>query len=186
MKRLILSALLALVPAGAGLADDVTDTLYSAIEAYEAGDVQYALEELGYAQHLLQALKAEGLTAFLPPAPDGWAREVTTDMNQGLAMMGGGTGAEATYTGDGHQFTISLMADTPMVGAMAAMFGNPMIMAASGQIIRVGRQKFIDQEGALTGLVDNRILVQASGAEADTIVPVLETIDYKALAGFGG
>ncbi|MBK1634300.1 hypothetical protein [Rhodovulum adriaticum] len=185
MKRLILSAAFALSAATPALADDVTDTLQSAIEAYESGDVQYALEELAYAQQLLRAMKAEGLTAYLPPAPEGWSREVNTDMNQGLAMMGGGTGAEAVYSGNGASFTVTLMADNPMVGAMGAMFASPMLMAAGGEIIRVGRQKFVDQDGELTALVDSRILVQASGADADTMLPVLEAIDYKALAGFG-
>jgi hypothetical protein len=86
-------------------------------------------------------------------------------MNQGLAMLGGGTGAEAVYAGDGMRFIVTLMADNPMVGAMGAMLGNPMLMATAGEIVRVGRQKFVDQDGELTGLVDNRILVQASGAE---------------------
>ncbi|TCP38680.1 hypothetical protein [Rhodovulum marinum] len=184
MKRLTLSALIALA-APAALADDVTDTLQSAIEAYESGDVKYALEEIAYAQQLLQAMKAEGLTGFLPPAPDGWTREVETDMNQGLAMMGGGTGAEATYAGDGQSFTVTLMADNPMVAAMAAMFGNPMLMGTAGEIVRVGRQKFVDQDGELTALVDNRILIQASGAGRDAMLPVLEKIDFDGLSGFG-
>lgn len=185
MKRLVLSALLACLPAGAALADEVTDTLHSAIEAYQSGDVQYALEELAFAQQLIQAMKAEGLTAFLPPAPAGWNREVNTDMNQGLAMMGGGTGAEAVYSGNGLRFTVTLMADNPMVGAMGAMFANPMLMASGGEIVRVGRQKYVDQDGEWMTLVDNRILVQASGADSAAMLPVLEAIDYRALAGFG-
>ncbi|MBN2906572.1 MAG: hypothetical protein JXJ18_07685 [Rhodobacteraceae bacterium] len=185
MNRVLLSAALVALPLLPAHADEVTDTLQSAIEAYEAGDVQYALEEIAYAQQLVQAMKAEGLSAFLPPAPEGWSRTVDTDMNQGLAMMGGGTGAEATYEGDGQSFTLTLMADNPMVGAMAAMFGNPMLMATQGEMVRVGRQKFVDQDGDLTGLVDNRILVQVSGAAPGVMLPVLEAIDYKALAGFG-
>lgn len=185
MKRLIAAAALVVLPGMPALADDVTETLQSAIDAYEAGDVQYALEEIAYAQQLLQAMKAEGLTAFLPPAPEGWTREIDTEVNQGLAMMGGGTGAEATYSGDGHDFTVTLMADNPMVGAMAAMFANPMLMGSTGKIVRVGRQKFVNQDGEMTGLVDNRILVSASGAAPEVMLPVLETIDYEALAGFG-
>ncbi|TCM75701.1 hypothetical protein [Rhodovulum steppense] len=184
MKRLIALACLALAPAPA-LADEIVDTLNGAIAAYEAGDVKYALEELAYARQLLQSVAAEGLAAFLPPAPEGWTREVNTGMNQGLALMGGGSGAEATYAGGGKSFTLSVMADNPMVGAMAAMFGNPMLMGMSGEIVRVGRQRFVDQEGELTGLVDNRILVQASGAPREDMLPVLEAIDYDGLAGFG-
>ena len=185
MKRHAACVALAVLTALPARADDVEDTLQSALDAYRSGDVQYALEELGYAQQLLQAMRAEGLTGFLPPAPEGWSREIDTEINKGLAMMGGGTGAEATYSGDGLSVTVRLMADNPMVGAMAAMFGNPMLMGAAGEMVRVGRQKFIDQDGELTGLVDNRILVQASGAERSAMVPILEQIDFEALAGFG-
>jgi hypothetical protein len=184
MKRIFLAVALAALPLSAR-ADEVTDTLRSAIEAYEAGDVQYALEEITFAQQLLQAMKAEGLVAFLPPAPEGWSREVNTDMNDGMAMIGGGTGAEADYSDGDASFTLTLMADNPMVAAMAGMFANPMIMAASGKITRVGRQKFLDQDGDLTGLIDGRILVQASGADVEVMLPVLEAIDFEGLGKFG-
>lgn len=140
-------------------ADAVTEALESAIEAYGAGDVNYARE--------------------------GWTPEVDTEMNRGLATMDGGTGAAATYAGGGESFTVTLMADKPMVGAMGAMFGNPMLMGAAGEIGRVGRQKSVDQDGELTTLVDNRIPVRASGAGREVMLPVLEAIDYAGLAGFG-
>jgi len=184
MKPLFLAAALAALPFPA-FADEVTDTLQSAIEAYEEGDFQYALEEIAFAQQLLQAMKTEGLVAFLPPAPEGWSREVNTEMNAGLAMIGGGTGAEADYGNGDVSFTITLMADNPMVAAMAGMFATPMIMAASGKITRIGRQKFLDQDGELTGLVNGRILVQASGADVAVMVPVLEEIDFDGLGNFG-
>jgi len=184
MKPFLLAAALAALPLSAH-ADEVTDTLKSAIDAYEAGDLQYALEEIAFAQQLMQAMKAEGLVAFLPAAPEGWTREVDTEMNAGMAMLGGGTGAEAEYSNGDVSFTITLMADNPMVAAMAGMFANPMIMAASGKITRVGRQKFIDQDGELTGLIDGRVLVQASGADVEVMVPVLEAIDFEGLGKFG-
>lgn len=184
MKRLFLSAVLAAIPVMA-TADDVTDTLQSAITAYEAGDVQYALEEIAFAQQLLQAMKTEGLVAFLPEAPEGWTREVNTEMNAGMAMLGGGAGAEAEYSNGTDSFTVTLMVDNPMVGAMAGMFANPMIMAASGKIIRVGREKFLDQDGELTGLVNKRVLVQANGASSEIMLPLLEQMDLQALGNFG-
>ncbi|MGC9368111.1 MAG: hypothetical protein ACP5DX_01095 [Paracoccaceae bacterium] len=184
MKRIFLAAALTALPLSSH-ADEVTDTLQSAIEAYEAGDVQYALEEIAFAQQLLQAMKTEGLVAFLPPAPQGWTREVNTEMGAGMAMFGGGTGAEADYSDGDTSFTITLMADNPMVAAMAGMFANPMLMAASGTITRVGRQKFLDQDGELTGLVNGRILVQAKGAPVEVMVPVLEEIDFRGLGSFG-
>jgi len=186
MFRLSAAALASvLLMSGPTLADEISATIQSALDAYNAGDIKYATEELAFAQQQLQGLKAEGLQGFLPAAPDGWTRTVNTDMNAGMAMMGGGTGVEATYEGAGQSFTLSLTADSPMVGTFAAMFGNSAMMAAMGTIVRVGREKFVDQDGSLTGVMDGRILIQASGAPVDVMVPMLETMDFKALASFG-
>ncbi|MCW9044362.1 MAG: hypothetical protein OQK05_13560 [Pseudopelagicola sp.] len=164
-------------------ADEISDTLDSAKQAYEDGDVAYALEELEYAKQQMLALKTDALSAYLPPAPDGWSREIDSDMNAGLAMMGGGVGAEAEYSGNGQNFTIMIMADNPMVGAMSGVIGNAGLMGA--KIVRVGRQKYMLQDGQLSALIDHRILVQAEGADQEVMLPVLEAIDYKALSGFG-
>lgn len=178
----ILAATLSGVPAHA---DAISDTIQSALDAYTAGDIKYATEELAFAQQQLQALKADGLSAFLPEAPEGWTRTINTDMNAGLAMMGGGTGAEATYQGPDQSFTLTITADSPMLGAFAGMFANSAMLAAMGTITRVGREKFVDQDGTLTGVVDGRILIQSQGALVDVMVPVLQTMDFATMVSFG-
>jgi len=186
MLRLSMLALLAATQLAApARADEISDTIQSALDAYNSGDIKYATEELAFAQQQLQALKADGLSAFLPEAPEGWTRTINTDMNAGLAMMGGGTGTEATYAGADQSFTLTITADNPMVGSFAAMFGNSVMMASMGKITRVGREKFVDQEGNLTGVVDGRILIQAQGAAADVMIPVLATMDFATIATFG-
>lgn len=164
------------------LADEVSDSLSSALQAYEDGDIDYAIEELDYAKQLLQAMKTDVLATLLPEAPAGWTREVSSDMSQGLSILGGGVGAEATYSKDDESFTITYTANNPMVAAFGGMIANAGLMGA--KLVRVGREKFLDDEGELTGLIDNRILVQASGAAVDVMVPVLETIDFKKLEDF--
>ena len=77
MTRTLLFALpasLALLAAPAS-ADEIADTLQSAIDAYQEGDVQYALEELDYARSKLLELKTDALSGFLPEAPEGWTPE---------------------------------------------------------------------------------------------------------------
>ena len=164
-------------------ADEVSDALKSALDAYEEGDVQYAIEELDYAKQLMMAMKTEALVQFLPPAPEGWTREINSEMNAGLAMMGGGVGAEAEYSGGGDTFSITIMADNPMVGAMAGMIGNAAMMG--GRIERVGREKFMVKDGEVTGLVDNRIMVKGAGGDTDMILNVLGTMDFRELGRFG-
>ncbi len=183
MKTLIAATTTVLLAAAPVMADDITDALQSAIDAYEDGDTQYALEELEYAKQLLMALKTDALVEFLPEAPDGWTREVNTEMNAGLAMMGGGTGAEATYEGEGQRITISIMADNPMVAGMAGMISNAALLGA--KIERVGRQKFMVKDGEINGLVDKRILVKAEGGEVETMLELLGTMDFRGLKGFG-
>lgn len=183
MTRHLFSATLMFCLAVSARADEISDTLQSALDAYTEGDAAYALEELDYARQLLLQLKTDELGTFLPAAPDGWTREINTEMNAGLALMGGGTGAEATYQGDGQAITLQLMADNPMVGALGGMIANATMYGA--KLERVGREKFMIQENEVTGLVDGRILVKASGADPEALLELIGTIDMKKLKDFG-
>jgi len=183
MKTMIGAVAIAVLAAGPLSADEITEALQSAIEAYEEGDTQYALEELDYAKQLLMAQKTDALVEFLPAAPEGWSREVNTEMNAGLAMMGGGTGAEATYEGEGQRITVTVMADNPMVSGMAGMISNAALLGA--KIERLGREKFMVQDGEVNGLIDKRILVKAEGGEVETMLALLETMDFRGLKRFG-
>lgn len=166
------------------LADEVTDTLSSAMQAYEEGDIKYAIEELDYAKQLLQAMSIAELAGFLPEPPAGWTREIVEgDTNAGLAMLGGGSSAEATYTDGTDSVTLTLIADSPMVTMFGGMISNAAMMGM--KLHRVGREKFVDNDGELTALIDNRILIQAKGATPEVMIPILEGIDIRALEDFG-
>lgn len=184
MIRYFLSSAALALTVTAATADEVTDALNSALQAYGDGDIKYALEELDYAKQLLTAMKTDELARFLPEAPQGFLREFNGEMGGGLAMMGGGTGAEAKYSnGNGDSFTITLLADNPMVGAMAGMLGNASAIGA--KIERVGRQKFMVQDREITGLIDNRILVQAKGGDIAVMLEALKSMDFRELGNFG-
>lgn len=166
-------------------ADEISDTLESALKAYQDGDVQYAIEELDFARLLLLELKTDALSEYLPPAPEGWTVEVNSEINAGMAMMGGGVGAEATYTApDGdNSFTITMMADNPMIASMSAMLANAGAMGLKTE--RLGRQRFMVQDGEISGVVGNRVLIQARGDDTGLIFETLEKTDFRALADFG-
>ena len=183
MKRIFFAVTLALMLPSVAEADEILETLDAARAAYEGGNMQQTLEELAYAQQLVREIKTAGLTDLLPAAPDGWSREINTDMGAAMAMFGGGVGAQATYSREKDSFTILLMADNAMVQGFAGMLGTAGLLVGKQQSI--GSQKFIEQEGELTGLVDNRILVQASGAPLEVMQPILEQIDFEAMADFG-
>ncbi|PID36085.1 MAG: hypothetical protein CR993_06930 [Rhodobacterales bacterium] len=176
----IIAAALIATPA---LADDVTDTLESALEAYQSGDIAGALDELDFAKSLLQELNADALTSFLPPAPKGWTREIVEGDGPGLALLGGGASAEAKYTRGDDTLTVQIMADNPLVTTMSGILSNASMLGL--KVKRIGREKFMLNDGELTGLIDKRILVTASGGTIDEMAALLEGIDFKKLADFG-
>jgi len=166
-------------------ADPVIEALQSAIEAYEDGDMQYALDEIAEAQRLIGEKKTAGLAEFLPEAPAGWTREVSTEANAALMFLGGGVLAEASYEGGGARFTLKLMADNPMVAQLGAMLGNQAMIAQMGKVRRINRVRFLEQDQSLQALIGNRVLVQAEGAAPDVMEPVVAAIDFSALERFG-
>lgn len=183
LAPLLASAVLALPTVAA--ADDITDALTAAIEAYEAGEIADALDEMAYAEQLLQTMQAEGLTAYLPEPLDGWTRDINDDAGAAAGFLGGGFMTEAAYRGQGAGFSVTLMVDNPMVMQMGAMLGNRAMMAMMGDIVRVNGENFVNQDGEILGLIGGRVLVQASGGDVEPMLAHLEQIDFAELEDFG-
>ncbi len=165
--------------------DAVTDALQAATDAYAAGDLNAAAAQITTAGKEISTLQSALLAALFPPAPDGWTRTDNTDMAQGLSMMGGGAGAEATYTdAEGMTITLSAYADNVMVQTFTGILANPQMMAMMGKTVDIGGVTFLEQEGATTmALLENRVLLQASG-EAAKAQTLLGLIDLAAMAKF--
>lgn len=184
LKATLAMAALSLIAVEAR-ADDILDALDAARGAYEEGHIGAALQELSIAEALLQQQKTEGLVAFLPDAPAGWTREIDTEMAAGLAMFGGGTGAEARYSSGSDSVSLMLLADSPMITSFAGMLSNPAIlMASGGKLVKLGDQRFAQTDGEYTALIGNRILVQASGESEAAVMAILEAIDFDGLLAY--
>ena len=187
MLRFVPAALAAALLAGPAAADEFTDTLESALEAYRAGDAAAAGQDVEYAGKLLTAMKAESLAKFLPAALPGWTRADDSGEEAGgmMAMIGGGTTAGATYAkGDGTEMTITLVANSPMVSGIAAMVGGIASMGG-GKPMRIQRTEFANNEGELQGVVDGKVMVSVAGdATVEDKTAYLESMDFKGLAGF--
>lgn len=185
MKRLVLAAVLtaSLSPASA---DEIEDAIAAGLEAYRAGDIAGAKDELDYAATLLGQQKAASLSAFLPPAFDGWTRSDGDASAAGAALFGGGLNASASYARGAETIEIQIMADSPMVATMGAMLGNPAMMATQGEVRRVGRQRYVvSPDGGIMALVGNRALVQMSGSAArEDMIAYFEAIDFAGLEAF--
>lgn len=166
-------------------ADDVSDRISGALAAYEAGDLKTTTSELAAATTALNQKKGAMLEAALPAAPGGWTREISTDYAAGLAMAGGGTGAEARYSGpEGQGVTLNYTMDSPLMAMMMGMFATEQMMAMMGKVVEVNGQKMLDQDNSMMVVIDGRILVQINGAETAQLIPLAETIDWAALAAF--
>lgn len=167
-------------------ADEVEDALETALDAYRAGDIAAAKEEIDFAAQLLAQQRAAGLGDFLPEALPGWTRLEEQNRGQSGAAFGGGMAASANYRRGTDHIEVELMADNQIVTAMAAMFGNVAMMGAMGQVKRIGRQKVVvTPEGEVQALVDNRILVKVSGnAPIEDKEAYFKAIDIRGLKDF--
>lgn len=168
-------------------ADEFTDTLESALKAYNDGDTDGARQDLDYATKLLGSMKAAALAKLLPEALPGWTREPASqdDSADFMGMFGGGTTTEATYTKDGEDLTITLVANSPMVSSVAAMVSGMAGMATGAKPIRVQRTQFHQEDGELQGVVENKVMVSVSGsASIEDKTAFLEAMDFKALGEF--
>jgi len=56
-------------------ADEVSDTIRSALDAYDEGDTTYATRQLDFALQLLNDMQAGDMQSFLPEPLDGWTLE---------------------------------------------------------------------------------------------------------------
>ena len=164
-------------------ADEFGELLASAVEAYEAGDLAAASEDLSFAQQHLTTRQGEAFAQLLPEPLEGWTREVDMQQNAAMGMLGGGLSVEGSYTGESGSFTISMMADNPGMMQMAGMYSNPQMLATMGEVIRIRRQSFvINRSGEISGVVGGRTLIQASGrAPREDILAHLEAMDFNAI-----
>lgn len=186
MVRTPSAALALLLVATPLAADEFSDVVEGALEAYRDGDITMAQEELSYAAKLLTEMKADSLSRYLPEAMPGWTREQADADGAGaaMAMFGGGTTAAATYRRDGDEMTITLVANSPMVATISAMVTG-MASMGGGKPMRIQRTQFSNDDGEMQGVVDNRVLISVSGsASVEDKTAYLEAMDFRALRDF--
>jgi hypothetical protein len=194
-KSIILPVLFIVVSWGANpvCADEILDTMNEAIEAYKEKAYGEAAESLDYAKQLIQQLRSEGIMKFLPEALPGW--ESKTAQTQSMGMLGGMSGVQKEYwkpgTGDQgrKRITINIMAESPMMQGMMAMF-NPMYAGAQGgKLQKIKRNKAIvkydpdSRSGEANVLVEKSYIVSIKGNSVDEkdLLDYAQAVDYKGL-----
>jgi hypothetical protein len=196
LKRLFILLLLLIVLSWGAIpasADEILEAMTEAIEAYKEKEYSEAAESLDYAKQLIQQLRSENIMKVLPEPLPGW--ESKTAQTQSMGMLGGMTGVEKKYSkpGTGNQgrknITINIMADSPMMQGMMAMFNPAYAGAQGGKLQKIKRNKAIvkydpdSRRGEATIMVDKRYIVSIKGNSIDKedLMNYAEAVDYKGL-----
>lgn len=172
----------------AGWADDASDAIEKAATLYKEGQTQQAITQLELATQLIRQQRAEAMQQVLPEPLAGWTAEAATSSSAGAAMLGGGSTIKRTYNKDDKNLSIEIVADSPMIQSMMAIFSNPMFGAASqgGKVQMINGQQAILKADGLMMVVDNTFMVQINaekGMEAD-VIAYASAIDLKKLSSF--
>ncbi len=181
-------SLSALLLTGSVMADEVTDILGEATEAYKKGDYVQTKEDLTYVLELLKQKKGDSLKTLLPEALDGWTAEDAKSESAGAAMLGGGTNISRVYKKDKSTITISVVTDSPLMQNIGMMMSNPMF-SSGGKQKRINREKAMikynnkQKSGEVTLLIDKRFMVSVKGIDVteEELVDYTKAIDFKKL-----
>ncbi|MBD3367256.1 MAG: hypothetical protein GF405_03640 [Candidatus Eisenbacteria bacterium] len=138
MRRfsIVVTVLVALLSLNAAAeADEVTEAIAKAEEAYAAENYKDASTELQNALVGVHRILIELIQAQLPEAPSGW----TVDDPEGMDASAFGMGFFANlmvsrtyYPPGGSSIEVSIAANSPLIGALQAFVSNPMMAAMSG------------------------------------------------------
>jgi hypothetical protein len=183
--------------AGSAAGDEVLDQLELARGLYEQGDFTGAATELEFALQALRRKAGGQLAAAIPAAPAGWTADEVEQEAGAAAFMGGSMLSRAyRETGGAGRITLQIIANSPMVQSMAAMFSSPAIMASQPgtERIRVGRDSAMLQwdesqgTGELT-LVVGAALIQLEGSglvDSTPLVDLLKAVDFDKIRELAG
>jgi hypothetical protein len=183
--------LLACAPARA---DEIAEGLDRARQLYEQGDLSGAITETGFAMTALHRRRSGLYAGLFPPAPSGWVLQHSADDGTGGAlaaqMLGGGVMVERDYTTreGGGAIKATVIVDSPMIQALAAMASNPALMGSGARRIRIGNDNAIlqqENDSADMTLVRGSVAVKLEGSglkDAAVLTQIMKGFDLAKLA----
>ncbi len=183
-------AAFALVAAVAVRADDVTDNLSAAQEAYEAGNYTQAITALDAANQFIRQKKAELVAKLLPDAPKGWEASEPETEAAAAALLGGGVTASRSYSRGDASVTLKIQSDSAVM-QYAMMFSNPMLLAASGAKLETIKGQSVSvafekggNSGSIKAVVEGRyyLEIEGSGVTVDDLRTFAKAFDFAKLA----
>lgn len=166
-------------------ADDVSDALAEATASYAGGDLAATKRALDLASQLVGQRQAAALEKLLPAAPAGWTAEKSDNAALAAGFFGGGLTAERRYVKDGKAVTVTLMANSPILGAMAPLFSNVQLLGSMGTVFRQkGRTAVSTDEGEIQIVLGQTFLTVAGSAQAADKRAILDLVDLGAVEAF--
>jgi hypothetical protein len=188
-----------LIFAAAAPADEVTDQLDAARQAYAAGDLRTAVDTLNFATAKIKEQQTVGLLKLLPEPLAGWQADPAQSESAGLASMITGTNLTRRYVRpDGAEVNLSVTADSPLLPMLTMFLSSPFMMQADpnskpyafkGQRGIIKHDKDANQY-EVTLMIGNRVLIQGKGtgmADGAAVQQYVEAMDIEAIQkAFGG
>ncbi|RKT46207.1 hypothetical protein [Thiocapsa rosea] len=178
---------------GTAAADEVTDQMDAAKQAYAAGELRTAAETLNAAAEAIRAQITASLLTLFPPPLDGWVADEAQSQSGGLASMLTGTHLSRRYVReDNAEVSLTLMADSPMMPMLTMAISMPFMMQANEDLKTYslkGERGMMEhtpgsQTYKVTLMVGNRLLVQGEGsglADSAPLEQYLEALDLVAI-----
>lgn len=121
-KLILVTAFSTLSAVQTAHAYDIQTKLDKAMVEYKQGNVGKSADILTDVSDYLRAQKAETLSKLLPPAPDGWVAEPSS--NTGSSLMGGSSQSRASYTKGSEKVVVTYMTDNKLVASMLSLLSQ--------------------------------------------------------------
>ncbi len=148
-------------------ADEVEDSINEALKLYKEGKLTEASASLQIAVNGINEKKGGSISSALPEKIGEWKGGEISNSNA-LSILGGGTTVERKYAKGERDATITIIADSPMIGQVMGLMSNPAIAGLAGmKMKKVGEQTVTLQKDQGMGqmVVDNRFLIQIQGSK---------------------
>ena len=164
-------------------ADDITDQINEALNAYGRKDMPTAIAGLEAALNMIWQNRADAYGALLPTPPSGWTADNVETVSAGIAMAGMGTSASRKYHRGSDTVTVSICR----------------FALATGDVRHRGQRDRGDErhshpdrqrpphpgpdDGVYTTFVGDRVLVrvEGKGLPEDVLKQFLTVVDFAAV-----
>ena len=167
MKHFTCLLLAALVLPLTLTADEVEDAINEAMKLYKEGKYTEASTSLQLAVNAINEKKGGSIATALPDKIGDWTGGEVNNTNA-LAVLGGGNTVERKYEKKDKSASITIIADSPMIGQIVGLMSNPTIAGLAGmKMKKAGDNTVTIQKDAGMGqiVVDNRFLIQIQGSD---------------------